>query len=540
MKETFKKFRSRSRAPIIWVIGPLMAGYIVARWVKMAEVLLLSIGLSLALIWGICWWVNCKKKFCLAFGVLSIFLLSWSYMLICLPTHLEWKDRPPREAYLSLKIDQLSSFGNKYGLKAGYAEIVNTPNHLQEITGQKIYFLLNVEKECEALIRGAIIEVKGILSGIRKDSQNGFDHYLSSQGINFKLHKGRFLKLQSSAPNFYQFCARQNQRMIKILERGSDGTNYSSSIYKAMLLGDQASLSEKQKFAFQVTGSLHLFSISGLHVGVIAGCLAFLLYLIKIKNPWAAIIGISFLFLYVQITGGSPSAMRAFYMVLFYWSGRAFQRKSAAFSALMASALLALIINPFDLWNIGFQLSYVVVACILLYGLPLNEIINHCLDNEFHKRYKLLKNSLRWFFNLLGISLAANVGITFLSIAYFNTFAFGSIFLSIIIIPISSLIIIFGFVSLLMGYVGFDFISAIINPISLIIIRLMEKIIFISLKIPGIFWTSLIANRTIAYISVALLLIFLYGSHRLNQLKRNFFYLVPLGMISIFLALCYL
>lgn len=531
--EELVSFKSRSRAPVLWILLPLIAGYIVGRYLKVSEFYLVFGGLGFGLLWGFSWWKGHKYGgYWKVFGLLSIFFLSWVYILTHIPPKLEWGELPEREAYLTLKIGQTLSFEDKFNRKSGYAEIVGAAQHLQTLIGQKIHYLISTNES--VLVRGAIIEVKGILSVLNKNEGKGFEKYMLSQGIGFKLYKGQLLKLHK-APSFYQFCAKQNSKMEKILEKGRMyASSCSANICKAMLLGNQTSLTAEQKYAFRITGSLHLFSISGLHVGVIAGCFAFLLRLIKIKNPWAAILGISVLFLYVQVTGGAPSAMRAFLMVVFYWGGRAFQRKSSAFSALSASALVALIMNPFDLWNIGFQFSYAVVGSILLYGLPLNELANFCLNTKFRIRYNIAKNGLRWLINLLGISIAANIGATFLSIYYFNTFAPGSIFLSLVIIPLSSLIIISGFSSLLVGLLGLSFISELINPISWMMIQIMELMIFFSLKIPYLFWNTFLANQIITYMSILILFTFLYLSHRFNQLQKSFFYLIPIGMISAF------
>lgn len=527
------KFKSRSRAPIIWILLPLVAGYIGARLVKVPENLLLLGTLVVGGLGVYIWWKYQNLWYWRALGVLSIFLISWSYMLTQHPLKSGWEDKPEREVYLSLKIIQPKSFEDNRIV--GYAEVIGAAKHLQDLVGQKIYYFLYGKNEPECLIRSAVIEVKGVLSVINSNSGNNYDKYLCSQGIGFKLYKGQFIQLICKANPFYEFCAKQNKRMEKILEKGY-GSNCLSSTYKAMLLGNQMSLSTEQKNAFRITGSLHLFSISGLHVGVIAGCFAFLLSLLKIKNPWSAIIGIGVLFLYVQITGGSPSAMRAFLMVVFYWGGRACQRKSSAFSALTASAVVALIINPFDLWNIGFQLSYAVVGCILLYGLPLNELTHSFLRIKFHSVHRFIKNGLGWILNLLGISIAANIGTAFLSICYFNIFAPGSIILSLLIIPLSSLIIIIGFVSLLTGILGLTFISGLINPISWMMIEVMEWFIFFSLKIPGLFLDSFIATPVLTYISLAVLFTFLYWSHCFNQLRKSFFYLIPLGMVTTFVC----
>lgn len=532
------RLKSQARAPVIWILLPLIGGYIVGQITQVTlSFLLLILGIGLSLIWGYGWWTRRPLNwFWKIIGVISVFSISWGYFQLHLPPTLNWGDKPEREAYLTVKVERIFSLEDQYR-QAGYGKIVDAPQHLDVLIGQNIYYFVSTNKEKpRTFIRGAVVNVCGLLSSISKSTENGFEKYLFSQGIRFKLSRGQFLETKEEANGFYKFCEKQNRKLNKILDEGRSLSNNASNIYKAMLLGNKTSLTESQKYAFQTTGSLHLFSISGLHVGVIAGCIAVLLQLIKIKNPWSPIIGLLILFLYVEITGGAPAAMRAFLMVAFYWGGRAFLRKSSLFSALLTSALIALIVNPFDLWNIGFQLSYTVVGSILLYGLPFNEIINNYFNIEFIRMHRIVRNGLQWLINLLGISIAANVGITFLSMRYFSIFAPGSIFLSIIIIPLASLIIVLGFSSLIFGFIGLKFISGLINSLSLFIIQIMEIVITESLKIPGLFWESFSARPLLTYISLGILFAFLYWGHRFNQLQKVLFYLTPIGMIGIFIG----
>lgn len=538
MPSSDPSLKSRIRAPIIWIIVPLIAGYLIGRETpEISSVFLIGGGIGLGAIWTFHWCKNVHHFWLWkVVGVMSVFLLSWGYMLLNLPSTLDWEGKPDREANLTIKIMHTFSLNDQHNRQAGYAEIVDAPAHLGILVGQRIYYFLAMHgNENGPLVRSQTMEVRGLLSSISFNSDNSFERYLFSQGITFKLYRGQVLGMKKPSAVFYRFCEIQNRRLEAILRKGRNAKNeYVANIYTAMLLGNKASLTPEQKYAFQTTGSLHLFAISGLHVGVIAGCIAFLLKLIRVKNPWAAIIGLIILFLYVEITGGAPSAMRAFLMVTFYWGGRALKRKKSAFSALLASALVALILNPFNLWNIGFQLSYAVVGSILLYGLPLNEVVNNLIDTLFGNMKSFFKSGLRWLGSLMGISIAANIGSTFLAILYFKVFAPGAVLLSIVVIPLASVVIVIGFISLLVGLIGLPFLSGQINLISWFIIRIMEVTISASLKIPGLFWESFIAKPLISYIALGATFGFLYWGHRFNQLQRSLFYSIPTATIILF------
>lgn len=538
------QLKSRIRAPILWIILPLISGYLAARLTpSLSPLLFFSLGLALSAIWLALW---CKRLhrslYSKALGLCSIFILSWGYLLWHLPPSLNWQEKPQREAILTLKVTQTQPLEDKYQRQNGYAEILDAPTHLKSLIGQKVSFFLSPENtNAPPLIRSQIIKTRSLITPINPNLDNSFENYLFSQGITFKLYRGHILETLSQPSKFFTFCKKQNDHLTAILSQGQNKENPNASkIYHAMLLGNQASLTPDQKYAFKMTGSLHLFSISGLHVAIIAACIAFFLKLIKIPNALAALIGLSILFLYVEITGGSPSAMRAFLMVAFYWGAKAFKRKTSAFSALLASGLISLLANPFDLWNIGFQLSYTVVATILLYGVPLNEIINTWINHRFQKSYFILINGLRWLLNLIGISLAANIGSTFLSTLYFKIFSPGAVILSIVVIPLASITIVIGCISLLFGLIGLSIISRLLNPISEFIIKIMETPIFWSLKIPGFFLESLQTPSLLLHISLISLLTILYLGHLFNKLQNPIFYSLPLTIITLFAGLEYL
>lgn len=530
--------KSRIRAPILWIIVPLVLGYAVARMTPgFSGLMMLVLGGVLSVVWMVAWFRRQYRRLhWRVVGVLSIFILSWGYLLMRLPPNLDWADKPEREVNLTVKVTQVRSLEDKYERLGGYGEIVRAPKHLESLVGQKVSFLLSPEDgRAGGLVRSEVIRVRGLLSSILQNTGNSFEDYLFSQGIGFKLKRGRILGRESGPSMFYRFCQRQNERLEAILARGKGkGPINAANIYSAMLLGNQASLTPEQKYAFRVTGSLHLFSISGLHVAMVAACIAFFLRLVRMPSVFAAIIGLCVLFLYVEITGGAPSAMRAFLMVAFYWGARAFRRKKSAFSALLASGLVALIVNPLDLFNIGFQLSYGVVGSILLYGVPLNEVVNNWINMRFAQLHAVVKYGLRWFFSLIGISLAANIGSVFLSILYFKTFAPGAVLLSIFVIPLASVVIVTGCVSLLLGLLGLSIVSGYINPLSWLIIKVMEMCIGFSLKIPGLYWESFTVLPICSYIGLGLVFVLLYWGHVLNKLQRSIFYSLPVGVIVLF------
>src|SRR5690606_37450984 len=119
------------------------------------------------------------------------------------------------------------------------------------------------------------------------------------------------------------------------------------------------------------SGTMHLFAISGLNIGVVAGVVQTLLLLLRLP-PWVRFgIGAVALWLFVDITGASPSAVRAFAMAVFLQAAFALRRPANLLAALIGSAFAVLLISPLQLFSASFLMSYSIVTALLALGLPL-------------------------------------------------------------------------------------------------------------------------------------------------------------------------
>ena len=269
-----------------------------------------------------------------------------------------------------------------------------------------------------------------------------------------------------------------------------------------MLLGIKSVLSNDQKLAFRNSGTMHLFAISGLHVGIIATVLYALLAIARVPAVPRCLLALGVLWVYVQITGAAPSAVRAFIMTLCFWAALGFRRKRSTLSALLTSAFAVLVYDPLQLFGVGFQLSYAVVGGLLLYGQPLLTAVQ--------ERWKLFRfrteTSLSWFelglrsfwhwlLGLGSICIAAFIFSTPLTIAYFQIFAPGSIVLNMLLAPLATLCIIGGCLSFACGIVHLTALSTIFNHAAWLIISGMECCLELALHLNWIFatvkWLSL-------------------------------------------------
>src|SRR5699024_3301213 len=209
-------------------------------------------------------------------------------------------------------------------------------------------------------------------------------------------------------------------------------SNTQISLMEALILGQRKQLSKETYTQFSQAGVVHVLAVSGLHVGVL---LYFLLLLFKplIYLPYGKIIRslllILILWIYAYLVGMTPSILRAVTMFSFLSLGLFFKRKVFSLNMLCLSALVLLIINPNNILEIGFQLSYSAVLSILLFYRKIQEI--------FPFKSKFLQKII----GFISVTLAAQLGVLPLSLFYFHQFPGLFLVSNLLIVPFLGIIL---------------------------------------------------------------------------------------------------
>lgn len=192
---------------------------------------------------------------------------------------------------------------------------------------------------------------------------------------------------------------------------GFNETEY--SILSALTLGYQDALADDVKQSFRATGTAHVLAVSGLHVGIIYAIISFFLGFLRrtSKIYWLKpLLIILLLWLYAFITGLPPSVIRASTMLTVFCFSEIFHRKGFTPNALYIAAFFMLLVNPFSLFDVGFQLSFASVLAILY----LHPKIVSLIDVK-NKRLKSV-----W--QIFTLSIVAQLGTFPLCLYYFGTF----------------------------------------------------------------------------------------------------------------------
>ena len=502
------------RAPLLWLLLPLMAGLVAARhWPPPAAGLwpfIAGAGVAAFTALGLArhqrtgWWMACLG--------LSVGLSGYALLHARHPGLHLWDSRPPREITVTLEVWQAFPAAPKARTLSGLATIIATGENDRELTGRRVYFSairrisVPPQRSGRYLIRGVIEPLP------RAESAGGFNDYLVNLGIRHRLTRAQVQREVTPPGRFRLFCTAAQDRLAAILRHGLASHPEPRSLYLAMLLGEKAVLSTEQQNAFMRSGTFHIFSISGLHVGVIAGALQGLLHLLRLPRRPAVAVTLTVLWLYVQVTGAGAPAVRAFLMIAFLLASRIFRLPGNALAALAASALVTLLLDPLQLFSTGFQMSYCVVTALIVMGRPLAE--------QWQTRWQpfalLPRADWRWWHRALDergrnfLGAAAGCWAAFLAsapagIGFFGLFSPGSLVANLVIIPLSSAAMIAGFLSLVCGLAGLLPLSAFCNHVAAAIIIGTDWLLRHGVELPGMFFAARFRADWLAPASLVLL-----------------------------------
>ena len=148
-----------------------------------------------------------------------------------------------------------------------------------------------------------------------------------------------------------------------------------------MFTGDDSYVSKDLLTSFRLTGISHIFAVSGLHIGFIYTLLLLIYKLLKIKGKTKLIITFLTLFSYVWFCGFTSSCIRAFVIIYTLSISQALNEKADRLTNLSLAFIVTLIINPFDFYTAGFQLSFAVYSAIVFLSKPIYKLLStFCFD----------------------------------------------------------------------------------------------------------------------------------------------------------------
>lgn len=153
----------------------------------------------------------------------------------------------------------------------------------------------------------------------------------------------------------------------KLADNVPDGT---ARFMYAMLFGDSAVVEDAMKSAFSYTGTAHLLAVSGLHVGMLAGALFLLLKAVRTPVAVRNVVVLAVLVFFCALCGFSPSTVRATVMVAVAMTAGVLGLRYDPLSGMSLAAVILLFVSPYNLYSLGFLMSFIAVYGLILFGKP--------------------------------------------------------------------------------------------------------------------------------------------------------------------------
>ncbi len=232
-----------------------------------------------------------------------------------------------------------------------------------------------------------------------------------------------------------------------------------SSFLNSLIIGDRTNLESGIENDFINTGIIHALAISGLHVNILLSFIFYVLRFLQIGQDKKNTIALAAIGFYTLMVGAMPSVTRAFIMAAVILIGKTYDEETDTLSSIALAALIILFINPLQLYDIGFQLSFGATLSIIFFDKKLSNMLPF-------KGY---------IAESVALTLSAELGVLPISIYYFYRLPVYSLLANLAVVPMIPLIFILGIISIIIGSI-FVPISYIFTLINTVIIRLAVTI----------------------------------------------------------------
>ena len=277
-----------------------------------------------------------------------------------------------------------------------------------------------------------------------------FDYraYLIRKGVTGQVYlkDDRWMDLQTNNANpIYAFSYNIRDVLLKSLHRCGLSDN-EFGVAAAILLGYDDNLADEMRKNYVAAGSMHILCVSGMHVGIIYLLASFLLGFLnrkKWQKTMKQLLLLALIWFYALIAGMSPSVLRSALMISFVIIGDVIHRKGFIINSIAASAFILLCINPNNLFEIGFLLSYAAVMGIVVLQKP--------IYNLLYVKNKLLDKA--W--QITAVALSAQIATIPFTLFYFHQFTTYFWLSNLFMTPISFVVVISGMVLLLVSWIPY-------------------------------------------------------------------------------------
>jgi competence protein ComEC len=384
-------------------------------------------------------------------------------------THPNWFGNYYRSTTeLVLRIDEsLIEKPKSYKANTSVLSLVNNDSII-DCKG-KIILYFSKDSISQKLQYGDIIGIHKPIERIK--NTNGFD-YVQYEAFRQTFHtvylKNKdWILLKEKDINWLDaFVLKTKANILSIIRNNISNNENEQAIAEALLIGYNNDIDKEIKQAYANTGVVYLIAVSGMSLGLLYVLITFALSKIpflKRNGLLKLFITVSALWLFTFLTGESASVLRSAIVFSCIAIGKAFNKKSSIYNSLAASAFILLCYDPYFLWDVGFQISYLAVISILVFRKPIYDLI-------------YIKNKwLDKIWQMMSVTLSVQI-LTFpICIYYFHQFPVLFLLTNLVAIPLATIILIAELFLISFSWISFIGIS--IGKLISYLIELLNKFI---------------------------------------------------------------
>ena len=303
------------------------------------------------------------------------------------------------------------------------------------------------------------VEVRGWLSrpaGPRNPGEHDFPDRLQRAGVRCIVYAGHpdaVRRLSRPAFSIRRSIGRLRTRAEELLERNLRGREL--AVASSILLGNRTHLDADLRDAFVQSGMMHLLAISGLHVGILAMCVWLTARALGLPIAATTAVVLMVVVGYALITDVRPSIVRATVMIAVVCIGQAAHRRVSGLNALAVAALLILLWNPTDLFDVGAQLSFLSVLGMIAAGVWKSE--HNAAPKmpqplpRFGMVVRIASAGGRWLFQMIFTMAAIWLFTVPLVVARFHVVSPIGLLVNIVLIPFIAIVLGCGYLLLFAG-----------------------------------------------------------------------------------------
>ncbi|MFA5351525.1 MAG: ComEC/Rec2 family competence protein [Candidatus Omnitrophota bacterium] len=321
------------------------------------------------------------------------------------------------------------------------------------------------------ILRGILLRPYGFSPGSRS-----YRDYLSRQGIYLVMPIKNSLQiipqLNKGGSKLIIFSLWLRSRMEQVIKRYL--ADLPAGILSAMVLGQRRAIPWLVNNYMVKSGTVHILVVSGFNVGIVAFIVNLLLKIMRVRRKLRIILTIICLLIYCLITGASNPVIRATVMGVVFLLAHLLKRDADIYNCLACAALFILGLNPRQLFDVGFQLSFSSVLAIIYLYPKIKSFL--CLDNCKAK-------ALKFIYEGCLVSLCAWFGTMWIIAYNFRIVAPVTVLANILVVPLATLITLCGFSLVLCGSFS-TFLGGVFSTTTAMLITLLLNINSAVIKIP--------------------------------------------------------